>query len=46
MIFSLYGMNVEGMPELKTAWGYPVTLFITVAGCLALFRKLKRSGLV
>jgi magnesium transporter len=41
VIFSLYGMNFESMPELKTAWGYPVTLFATVTGCLVLFRKLK-----
>jgi hypothetical protein len=31
VIFSLYGMNFERMPELKTAWGYPVTVFVTVA---------------
>ena len=36
VIFSLYGLNFEGMPELKTASGYPVTLFVTVAGCVAL----------
>ncbi|AXF00704.1 magnesium and cobalt transport protein CorA [Paraburkholderia hospita] len=41
VIFSLYVMNFESMPELKTAWGYPVTLFATVTGCLVLFRKLK-----
>jgi magnesium transporter len=46
VIFSLYGMNFEGMPELKTAWGYPVALFVTVSACVALFRKLKRSGWV
>lgn len=44
VIFSLYGMNFEGMPELKTVWGYPVTLLITVTGCITLHRKLKKSG--
>lgn len=46
VIFSLYGMNFQGMPELKTAWGYPVTLCVTVAACVVLYRKLKRSGWV
>jgi magnesium transporter len=46
VIFSLYGMNFENMPELKIAWGYPVTLFVTVAGCAVLYRKLKRAGWV
>ncbi|MGU7844126.1 magnesium/cobalt transporter CorA [Burkholderia sp. AW33-5] len=46
VIFSMYGMNFQGMPELKTAWGYPITLSVTVAGCIALYRKLKRAGWV
>ncbi|MBN3780402.1 magnesium/cobalt transporter CorA [Burkholderia sp. Ac-20345] len=46
VIFSLYGMNFENMPELKFAWGYPATLAVTIAGCAGLFRKLKRSGWV
>lgn len=44
VIFSLYGMNFVWMPELKTVWGYPVTLLVTLAGCIALHLKLKRSG--
>ncbi|QWA08884.1 magnesium/cobalt transporter CorA [Sodalis ligni] len=44
VIFSLYGMNFASMPELKMPWGYPVTLLVTLAGCVALHRKLKRSG--
>ncbi|XBS68202.1 magnesium and cobalt transport protein CorA [Acerihabitans sp. KWT182] len=44
VIFSLYGMNFAWMPELKTAWGYPVTLLVTFIGCVGLHRKLKRSG--
>ncbi len=46
VIFSLYGMNFQDMPELKTVWGYPVTLLVTLVGCTALFRKLKRAGWV
>ncbi|MFM0210742.1 magnesium and cobalt transport protein CorA [Paraburkholderia sediminicola] len=46
VIFSMYGMNFEWMPELKSTWGYPATLLITITGCLILYRKLKRSGWV
>jgi magnesium transporter len=46
LIFSLYGMNFEGMPELKNVWGYPVTLLVTVTGCATLYWKLKRAGWV
>ncbi|GLU34771.1 magnesium/cobalt transporter CorA [Trinickia caryophylli] len=44
VVFSLYGMNFQNMPELKLAWGYPVTLAITVGGCVWLYRKLKKTG--
>jgi magnesium transporter len=46
VIFSLYGMNFQNMPELKTTWGYPAALGATVAGCVYLYRKLKRAGWV
>lgn len=41
-IASIYGMNFEYMPELKSRWGYPVALVVmAVVGVamLALFRK-------
>jgi magnesium transporter len=44
VVFSLYGMNFQDMPELKTSWGYPATLAVTVTGCVALYRKLKREA--
>jgi magnesium transporter len=44
VIFSLYGMNFAEMPELKTAWGYPVTLLVTLTGCIVMYQRLKRSG--
>lgn len=44
VIFSLYGMNFQNMPELKWAWGYPATLAVTVGGCVWLYRKLKKTG--
>lgn len=46
VIFSLYGMNFEVMPELKWAGSYPTTLVVTAVGCFLLHRKLKRSGWV
>ncbi|AME26865.1 magnesium/cobalt transporter CorA [Burkholderia sp. PAMC 26561] len=46
LIFSMYGMNFEWMPELKTMWGYPVTLFVTVTGCATLYWRLKSAGWV
>ncbi len=43
-IVGLYGMNFEYMPELKTRYGYPVTVGVMVLlaiGMLAVFRKKK-----
>jgi magnesium transporter len=44
VIFSLYGMNFEYMPELKWPLGYPFALMVTALCCLALHRKLKNAG--
>jgi magnesium transporter len=44
MVFSLYGMNFEFMPELKWKWGYPVTMVAIAGGCAYLYRRLKRAG--
>lgn len=44
LIFSLYGMNFQNMPELEWTWGYPLTLALTGAGCYWLYRHLKRRG--
>lgn len=41
-IASIYGMNFEYMPELKSEWGYPIVLAIMAAvgvGMLFVFRK-------
>jgi magnesium transporter len=41
-IASIYGMNFEYMPELKSEWGYPVVLAVMAAvgvGMLFVFRK-------
>lgn len=44
MIFSLYGMNFEFMPELKWKWSYPVVKVVIVVGCVALYRRLRKVG--
>ena len=44
MVAGIYGMNFEQMPELRWAWGYPVTLLSMVAVDIYLvyrFRKAK-----
>jgi magnesium transporter len=44
MIFGLYGMNFEHMPELKWDLGYPAVLLVTIGVCAALYRRLRRAG--
>jgi magnesium transporter len=46
VIFSLYGMNFEWMPELKWRAGYPVAVGVTLLGCLFVYRRLRRAGWV
>lgn len=43
VVFSLYGMNFEFMPELKWHYSYFAVLATTVAGGLWLYWKLKKS---
>lgn len=44
VVFSLYGMNFEVMPELTWPWAYPVLLLTTGAAVALLYRRLKRRG--
>lgn len=44
VVFSLYGMNFQFMPELRWHFGYPAVIGATAIGCTLLYRKLKRSG--
>ena len=46
VIFSLYGMNFEWMPELKWKAGYPMTVAVTALGCALVYRRLRRAGWV
>lgn len=44
VVFSLYGMNFEFMPELRWFWAYPALLGVTGVGVVVLYRRLKRRG--
>ena len=44
MIAGIYGMNFEVMPELRWAWGYPLSMLIMVGACGFLYWQFKRSG--
>jgi magnesium transporter len=44
VVFSLYGMNFEFMPELRWPWAYPALLLGTAAAVLVLYRRLRRRG--
>ncbi len=46
VIFSLYGMNFEWMPELKWSPGYPVAVGVTLLSCVLVYRRLRRAGWV
>jgi magnesium transporter len=46
VIFSLYGMNFEWMPELKWKAGYPMAVAMTALGCVFIYRRLRRAGWV
>jgi magnesium transporter len=44
MIAGIYGMNFEHMPELKWAYGYPLTVAAMVAIDVYLFFRFRKSG--
>lgn len=44
MIAGIYGMNFEEMPELRSAWGYPLVLSFMALACGFLYRKFRRAG--
>jgi magnesium transporter len=37
-------MNFEHMPELRSAFGYPLVLAVMLAACFSLYRAFRRSG--
>ena len=44
VVFSLYGMNFEAMPELRLPYAYPLVVAVTLAACGGLFLRLRRAG--
>lgn len=44
IVFSLYGMNFQHMPELQSQYGYPFTIVATVLVCVGLYRRFKKNG--
>lgn len=44
VVFSNYGMNFKGMPELEHPAGYPIVLACMATACVWLYRKLRKSG--
>jgi magnesium transporter len=44
MVFGLYGMNFDSMPELRWAAGYPAVLGLTLTICGGLYGRFKRTG--
>ena len=46
VVFSLYGMNFEDMPELTWRAGYPLAVGATLLGCVFVYRRLRRAGWV
>ena len=43
IVFSLYGMNFQHMPELQWRYGYPSTIVATVLVCVWLYRRFKKK---
>jgi magnesium transporter len=44
MVFGLYGMNFEHMPELGWTYGYPAVVGVVLAICTLLYRRFKDAG--
>ena len=44
MVFGMYGMNFEHMPELEWRYGYPLVVGVVLFLCAVLHRSFKRSG--
>ncbi|HMV38016.1 MAG TPA: magnesium/cobalt transporter CorA [Plasticicumulans sp.] len=44
VVFGLYGMNFDKMPELHWHYGYPAIVVATFLVCVWLYLRLKRTG--
>jgi magnesium transporter len=43
-VAGIYGMNFKNMPELETAYGYPIVLGVIAVVCAVLFWRFRRNG--
>jgi magnesium transporter len=43
MVFGLYGMNFDFMPELHWTLGYPAVILVVLVVCMILFRVFRRN---
>jgi magnesium transporter len=43
MIAGIYGMNFDHMPELRSPWGYPLTLFAMTIIDVYLFWRFRNA---
>lgn len=44
VVFSMYGMNFQLMPELNQRYGYPLVVGATALACTLLHRRLVKAG--
>ena len=44
MIVGVYGMNFDYMPELRSTYGYPVTIVVMAAIDVYLFYRFRKAG--
>lgn len=44
VVGTIYGMNFEGMPELKWQWGYPFAILLMILSAAVPYRYFKRRG--
>ncbi len=44
MLAGIWGMNFEGMPELRNPYGYPMALAVIVGAAGVLYWRFKRAG--
>ena len=44
MVFGIYGMNFESMPELGWELGYPLIMATVLVVCTALYVRFRRAG--
>ena len=44
MVFGIYGMNFDHMPELGWTFGYPMVIVATAVACRLIHARMRKSG--